>query len=129
MATVTHTLSITSTDLTSDSISMSVTNTLGAATQGGIMRQKIEPTVIGSGQIIADEDLYTQGARLWLYNPSTSTSGEKIYISFDSTTDQIILSGGDWALIPWAASNSGTPVSIEAYAESANNILEYGIFN
>ena len=129
MATVTHKITIESTDLTTDSILMSVTNTLGSATQGGIMRQKIEPTVIGSGQIIADEDLYTQGARLWLYNPSTATANEKIYISFDSTSDKIILSGGDWALIPWAASNSGTPVSIEAYAETANNILEYGIFN
>ena len=129
MATVNHTIKIESTDLTTDSITLTVLNTLGAATQGGIMRQKIEPTVIGSGQIIADEDLYTQGARVWLYNPSAAVINEKIYISFDSVTDQIILSGGDWALIPWAASSSGTPVSIEAYAETANNILEYGIFN
>jgi len=129
MAIVNHTLKIESTDLTSDQISLTILNTLSSATQGGVMRQKIEPTAIGSGQIIADEDLYVQGARLWLYNPSTATTNEKIYISFDSTSDQIILSGGDWALIPWAASSSGTPVSIEAYAETANNILEYGIFN
>ena len=103
MAIVNHTLKIESTDLTSDQISLTVLNTLSSATQGGVMRQKIEPTAIGSGQIIADEDLYVQGARLWLYNPSTATTNEKIYISFDSTSDQIILSGGDWALIPWAS--------------------------
>tara|TARA_R100000995_G_C3483260_1_gene125405 strand:- start:3419 stop:3808 length:390 start_codon:yes stop_codon:yes gene_type:complete len=128
MANANLTLTLTSSDLTSDTISLTILNTLAGATQGGIMRQKIEPTVIGSGQIIADEDLYTKGARVWLYNPSTATSNEKIYISVDSTTDQIILSGGDWAVIPWAASDSGTPVSLEAYAETANNILEYGIF-
>ncbi len=129
MADVTHTLKIESTDLTTDVISLTVTNLTRAIEQGGVMRQKIEPTAIGTAQIIADEDLYVQGARVWLYNPSTATTNEKIYISFDSTSDQIILSGGDWALIPWAASSSGTPVSLEAYAETANNILEYGIFN
>lgn len=129
MADVTHTLKIESTDLTTDVISLTVTNLTRAIEQGGVMRQKIEPTTIGTAQIIADEDLYVQGARVWLYNPSTATTNEKIYISFDSTSDQIILSGGDWALIPWAASSSGTPVSLEAYAETANNILEYGIFN
>lgn len=129
MADVTHTIKIESTDLTTDVISLTVANLTRAVEQGGVMRQKIEPTAIGSGQIIADEDLYVQGARVWLYNPSTATTNEKIYISFDSTSDQIILSGGDWALIPWAASSSGTPVSLEAYAETANNILEYGIFN
>jgi len=129
MADVTHTLKIESTDLTTDVISLTVTNLTRAIEQGGVMRQKIEPTTIGAAQIIADEDLYVQGARVWLYNPSTATTNEKIYISFDSTSDQIILSGGDWALIPWAASSSGTPVSLEAYAETANNILEYGIFN
>jgi hypothetical protein len=129
MATVNSTITLTSNDLTSDAISLTVLNTLTGMTQGGVIRQKIEPTVIGSGQIIADEDLYTQGARVWLYNPSTATSAEKIYISVDGITDQIILSGGDWALFPWAASDSGTPVSLEAYAETANNVLEYGIFN
>ena len=129
MATVNHVLSIISGDLTTDSLSVTVSNTLGSATQGGIMRQKIESNDITSPVIIADEDLYTQGARVWLHNPSASTSGEKIYISFDSTTDQIILSGGDWALIPWAGSSSTTPKSLEAYAETVNNILEYGIFN
>lgn len=129
MATVNHVLSIISTDLTTDSLSVSVSSTLSSATQGGITRQKIIPTAVGSAVTIADQALYTQGAKVWLYNPSTAGSGEKIYISLDSTTDQIILSGGDWALIPWAASNSTSPVSLEAYAESTGNILEYGIIN
>ncbi len=129
MATSNHTITLTSNDLTSDSISLTILNTLSGVTQGGILRQKIEPTAIGSATIIADEDMYTIGARVWLYNPSSATSNEKIYISLDSSVDQIILSGGDWALIPWSASGSGTPVSLEAYAETAGNILEYGIFN
>ncbi len=129
MATVNATLTMNSSDLTSDAISLSVLNTISTATQGGITRQKINPTTIGAAVVIADKDLYTIGAKVWLYNPSSATSGEKIYISIDSTTDQIILSGGDWALIPWSAAGSGTPVDLEAYAETANNILEFGIFN
>lgn len=129
MATVNATLTMNSSDLTSDAISLSVLNTISTATQGGVSRQKIVGTAAGSAVVIADETLYTQGAKVWLYNPSTASSGEKIYISFDSTADQIILSGGDWALIPWSASDSGTPVDLEAWSETTNNILELGIFN
>lgn len=128
MANANLTLTLTSSDLTSDAISLTVLNTLAGATQGGVIREKIIPTVIGSGQVIVDEDLYTKGARVWLYNPSTATSGEKIYVSVDSVSDQIILSGGDWAVIPWAASDSSAPVDLEAYAETTGNILEYGVF-
>ena len=128
MANANLTLTLTSSDLTSDAISLTVLNTLAGATQGGVIREKIIPTVIGSGQVIVDEDLYTKGARVWLYNPSTATSGEKIYVSVDSVSDQIILSGGDWAVIPWAASDSSAPVDLAAYAETTGNILEYGVF-
>jgi len=128
MATVSHTLTIESTDLTTDSISLSAIQSIVSATQGGIMREKIVPDAIGSAQKIAIASLYSNGAKLWLYNPSTDTTNEKIYISFDSTTDQVILSGGDWAVIPWSAGSSGTVVDLEAYGEVANNILEYGVF-
>tara|TARA_R110000737_G_scaffold337870_1_gene358427 strand:- start:562 stop:954 length:393 start_codon:yes stop_codon:yes gene_type:complete len=128
-ATVTNTLTITSSNLTTDVISLSVVNTMASATQGGMTRQKIVGIAPGSAVVIADEDLYTPGAKIWLYNPSTATTNEKIYVSFDSTTDQIILSGGDWAIIPWSASGSGTPVDLEAWSEVTNNILEFGIFN
>ena len=33
-------------------------------------------------------------------DPSTTTDGtERIYVSFDETTAQVVLKGGDWALI------------------------------
>ena len=100
MATVNTTVTISSSDLTTDVISLSVLSTLLSATQGGITRQKIVGTAAGSAVIIADEDLYTAGAKVWCYNPSTATSGEKVYISFDSTSGSVVLSGGDWALFP-----------------------------
>tara|TARA_R110001592_G_scaffold178524_1_gene419597 strand:- start:1699 stop:2088 length:390 start_codon:yes stop_codon:yes gene_type:complete len=129
MAIVNHTIKLESADLTTDVISLTVLNTLNSAAQGGISRQKIIPTSVGARVSLVDEDLYTLGARVWLYNPSTATTNEKVYISIDGTTAQVVLSGGDWALIPWSASGNGTPVDIKVYAETTLNILEFGVFN
>lgn len=128
-ATVTNTLTLTSSNLTTDVISLSVVNTITGATQGGVTRQKIVGTAAASAVIIADKDLFTAGAKVWLYNPSAATSNEKVYVSFDSTTANIVLSGGDWALVPWSAAGGSAPIDLEAWAEVSNNILEFGIFN
>lgn len=131
MATVNHTLTLTSNDLTSDTISLTLLNTLGSAVQGGVIRQKIEPTAVGSAVVLGDKDQYTQGARVWLHNPSTAAdvAANYVYISLDSTAKQITLKPGDWALFPWSAGSSGTPQDLEAFAHTAGNILEWGIYS
>ena len=129
MAIVNHTIKLESADLTTDVIDLTVLNTLNSATQGGLTRQKVIPVTVGARVSLLDEDLYTIGARVWLYNPSTATTNEKIYVTLDGVTAQIVLSGGDWALIPWSASGNGTPADISVYAETTLNVLEFGVFN
>ena len=132
MATVNHTLTLTSNDLTSDTISLTLLNTLGSAVQGGVIRQKIEPTVVGSAVVLGDHDQYTQGARVWLHNPSTAAdvAANYVYISMDvAPAKQITLKPGDWALFPWSAASSTSPQDLKAFAHTAGNILEWGIYS
>ena len=129
MATVNSTLTLTSSDLTSDSISLSVLNTLASATQGGISRVKLATTAIAGATVLAPAAKFTEGARIWLYNPSTTTDGtERIYVSLDEATSTVVLKGGDWAVIPWSGSTRTTDKNLEAYGQTADAILEFGVF-
>tara|TARA_R100000084_G_C4618791_1_gene132045 strand:- start:423 stop:815 length:393 start_codon:yes stop_codon:yes gene_type:complete len=129
MATVNATLTMTSSDLTTDAISLSVLNTISSATQGGVSRLKLATTAVSGATIVAPAAKFTEGAKVWLYNPSTTTDGtERIYVSFDETTAQVVLKGGDWALVPWSASTRTTDKNIEAWGQTADAILEFGVF-
>jgi hypothetical protein len=129
MATVNATLTMTSSDLTTDAISLSVLNTLSSAVQGGVSRVKLATTVISGATVIAPAAKYTEGARIWLYNPSTTTDGtERIYVSLDESTSTVVLKGGDWAVIPWSGSTRTTDKNLEAYGQTADAVLEFGVF-
>tara|TARA_R110002074_G_scaffold104136_1_gene224811 strand:- start:803 stop:1195 length:393 start_codon:yes stop_codon:yes gene_type:complete len=129
MATVNATLTMTSSDLTTDAISLSVLNTLSSAVQGGVSRVKLATTAISGATVIAPAAKYTEGARIWLYNPSTTTDGtERIYVSLDESTSTVVLKGGDWAVIPWSGSTRTTDKNLEAYGQTADAVLEFGVF-
>tara|TARA_R110002020_G_scaffold187864_1_gene386354 strand:+ start:5002 stop:5394 length:393 start_codon:yes stop_codon:yes gene_type:complete len=129
MATVNATLTMTSSDLTTDAISLSVLNTLSSAVQGGVSRVKLATTAISGATVIAPAAKYTEGARIWLYNPSTTTDGtERIYVSLDEATSTVVLKGGDWAVIPWSGSTRTTDKNLEAYGQTADAVLEFGVF-
>ena len=129
MATVNATLTMTSSDLTTDAISLSVLNTLSSAVQGGVSRVKLATTAIAGATVLAPAAKFTEGARIWLYNPSTTTDGtERIYVSLDESTSTVVLKGGDWAVIPWSGSTRTTDKNLEAYGQTADAILEFGVF-
>ncbi len=130
MAQANFTVTLTSPDLTSDVISLNVLNTLTTATQGGVQRTQVVALVGGTWDILADEDKFTTGARIWLYNPSvgSDTAANYVYVSLDGAAKQITLKPGDWALVPWTASSNGTPADVKAYAGTTKNILEFGVF-
>ena len=118
MATVNATLTMTSSDLTTDAISLSVLNTLSSAVQGGVSRVKLATTAIAGATVLAPAAKFTEGARIWLYNPSTTTDGtERIYVSLDEATSTVVLKGGDWAVIPWSGSTRTTDMNLEAYGQ------------
>ena len=126
MATVNATLTMTSSDLTTDAISLSVLNTLSSAVQGGVSRVKLATTAIAGATVLAPAAKFTEGARIWLYNPSTTTDGtERIYVSLDEATSTVVLKGGDWAVIPWSGSTRTTDKNLEAYGQTADAILEH----
>lgn len=130
MAQANFTTTITSPDLTSDEISLSVLNSISTATQGGIQRTQVLALVGGTWDILADEDKFTTGARVFLHNPSvgSDTAANYVYVSMDGAAKHITLKPGDWAVVPWTASSNGTPADLKAYAGTSKNILEFGVF-
>jgi hypothetical protein len=83
MATVNNTITLASTDLTSDVISLSVSNSL-SATKGGISRIPLATTAIAGATVLAPAAQYTEGAKIWLYNPAVrdpAGATDRIYVS------------------------------------------------
>ena len=131
MATTTATITINSTDLLTDELSLSSSATLTKTTTStgvedttGLNRKKITSTAKGtaSGQVT----LYTAddfAAIPYLYVKNTATTaGHRIYIYDDSTSGdpiQFQLDAGDWGFIPmhgdktYKAYASNDPTSIE----------------
>lgn len=134
-ATVNTTLTITSSNLTSDVISLTLPTTLLSAVQGGMTRVKLATfhatTAPAGSTVLATAEQYPAGSKLWVYNPSTTTDGtERINISLDESATQIILKGGDWAVIPWTGlGQPGTKKDIMAFGlHAVGQLLEYGVF-
>tara|TARA_R110002012_G_scaffold291532_1_gene485950 strand:+ start:286 stop:708 length:423 start_codon:yes stop_codon:yes gene_type:complete len=112
MATTTAQVILTSTDLLSDSLSLSAVATLtqtGTATgiehTTGLSRKKITSTAKGttSGQVtLYTADDFAAIAYLYVKNLAT-TAGHKIFIYDDTTSGdpiQFQLDAGDWGFIP-----------------------------
>ena len=131
MATTTAQLILTSTDLLSDSLSLSAIATLtqtgtntGIEQTTGLNRKKVTSTAKGttSGQVtLYTADDFAAIPYLYVKNLDT-TAGNKIFIYDDSTTGdplQFQLDAGDWGFIPmhgdktYKAYATTNPTSIE----------------
>ena len=131
MATTTASLTLSSTDLLTDELSLSVTTTLTQTTTStgiedttGLTRKKITSTAKGtaSGQItLYTADDFAAIGYLYIKNLET-TVGNRIYIYDDTSTNdpiQFQLDAGDFAFIPmhgdktYKAYATNNPTSIE----------------
>ena len=131
MATTTATITINSTDLLTDELSLTSTATLTKTTTAtgiedttGLSRMKISSTAKGtaSGQItLYTADDFAAIPYLYVKNLAT-TAGHRIYIYDDSTSGdplQFQLDAGDWGFIPmhgdktYKAYATNNPTSIE----------------
>ena len=131
MATTTATITINSTDLLTDELSLTSTATLTKTTTEtdiedttGLSRMKITSTAKGtaSGQItLYTADDFAAIPYLYVKNLAT-TAGHRIYIYDDSTSGdplQFQLDAGDWGFIPmhgdktYKAYATNNPTSIE----------------
>ena len=131
MATTTATVTINSTDLLTDELSLSTTCTLTKTTTStgvedttGLNRKKITSTAKGtaSGQItLYTADDFAAIPYLFIKNLAT-TAGHRIYVYDDTTSGdpiQFQLDAGDWGFIPmhgdktYKAYATNNPTSIE----------------
>ena len=131
MATTTATITINSTDLLTDELSLATTCTLTKTTTStgvedttGLNRKKITSTAKGtaSGQItLYTADDFAAIPYLYIKNLAT-TAGHRIYIYDDTTSGdplQFQLDAGDWGFIPmhgdktYKAYASNNPTSVE----------------
>ena len=130
MATTTATITINSTDLLTDELSISTTCTLtgagnstGLVGTGGLGRKKLAS---GHAQYtLFDGDAYANGAhKIYLKNTST-TAAE--YFTIEINSEQMgKLYAGDWCLFPWEANADTNDIKIDPSADDM--VLEYMIF-
>ena len=128
MATVTASLTLTSSDLLTDSLSIT-TSMSKAAVDGtsGLGRKKITSTAKGtaSGQVeLTTAASYTSPNYLYIKNTDTTATD---YISvFDDAggdLDVLYLAGGDWAFLPIFAG-----ANLKCYAATSGTVVEWMVF-
>jgi len=123
MATVTAAISLTSTDLLSDNLSVSVNTSITAANTSGLARRPVTATAVGSGATtLFEASDFSAPAYLYVKNTDT-TASDFIYVYDDTTSgDPVILklAGGDWAFMPL---NAG--LTLRAYATTNPTLVEF----
>ena len=132
-ANTTFQLALYSSDLQTDILDLSVSNTLTSATQGGLLRIDVVPTAL-SGVAIATVEAFSEDSKVFLYNASTTTGAASIItVSFDQgATAHLSLKAGEWALIPWTGIECpevADRFDIHVSAGTIDNVLEYGVFD
>ena len=132
MATTTAQLVLTSTDLLSDSLSLSAIATLttaGSATgltgTEGLGRKKTANT--SEYTLLAAADHTDDKAhKVYLKNLST-TAAEFFEVQVGGTVVGRLYAG-DWAFLPWSADSTGTNCDIDITPSASNMTLEYMLF-
>ena len=132
MATTTATITINSTDLLTDELSLSTTCTLtqtgsdtGVEDTTGLNRKKVTSTAKGtaSGQVtLYTADDFAAIPYLYIKNVAT-TAGDRIFIYDDTTSGdplQFQLDAGDWAFIPMHGDKT-----YKAYATTNPTTIEF----
>jgi hypothetical protein len=134
MATTTATLTLASTDLLSDSLSLSSTTTLyDAGTTTGLTQYDMGRVVVPSSDtnsILIDATAAgdDKAARVYVANKNTDEA-HYVVISMNGTTIGRLYSG-DWMFIPW--SQTDVSADVEAYCPAALSttcIVEYAVFH
>ena len=131
MATTTATITINSSDLTGDPLSLSTTTTLYKAGQtvglentSGVGRTK---SVSGSAVILYDGDAYDNGShKVYLANKSTDATE---YFTITINAEQVgKLYAGDWMFIPWEASADTNDIKYQP-SVTTGMVLEHMIIS
>jgi hypothetical protein len=123
MATLTPTLTLSSTDLVTDSLNLSTDTSITASHTTGLARRPITSTAVGtaSGQVtLYTGDDFAAIAYLYIKNTDTTTT-DYIYVYKDGGTDNLLkLAGGDWAFLPLIADDT-----LKAWATTSGTVVEF----
>jgi len=130
MATTTATLTISSSDLTGDALSLSTTATLTKAGSGTGLDQttgvgrKFYASAQTDTALIAAAD-YTDDKAHKVYIKNTSTSNSEYVTVKIGATEVGRLYGGDWLFLPWSADTTSTAADIDIDTSDVNMTVEY----
>ena len=124
MATTTAAITLTSTDLLTDSLALSTTSTLynGPDFTTGLQRLKVTATSTSSSTLLYTADDFAAIAYIYIKNTDT-TSTDYVFVYDDTTSgDPVILklAGGDWAFMPLIADKT-----LKAYATTNPTTIEF----
>ena len=131
MATTTATITLTSTDLLTDSLSLSATSTLyDAGTTTGLTQYDM-----GKVDIPGDNNIYVlldstaagvdKAGRVYVANKNTDET-HYVIVSIDEAVLGRLY-GGDWMFIPWSQTDAAA--NLEVKAPSEVNTIEYAFFH
>ena len=137
MATTTAQITLTSTDIADNALSISNTMTLttagtetGITETTGLARKKIASSSLADLITVANTDVTAaKSAKVYIKNTSTATDKYGLVGIGDSGGTPIYIGrlyGGDWMLIPWDA-NSGEDITMTMNDATAT-IIEYMVF-
>ena len=132
MATTIAQLTLTSTDLLSDSLAVSAAATLtgagnstGLTQTGGLARKTTESS---SQYTLFAAANYTDDKAHKIYLKNLSTTATEY---FEVQVGGVVIGriyAGDWAFFPWSADTTGTNCDIDITPSATNMTLEYMLF-
>ena len=126
MATVTAKLTLTSADLLSQNLNISVSKSATASHTTGLARKKVAQTAVhATAALLYTADDYAAIAYIYIKNTDT-TATNYVYVYNDTTSgDPVILklAGGEWAFMPTIADKT-----LKAYGTNANTVVESMVF-
>ena len=137
MATTTAQITLTSTDIADNALSISNTMTLttagtetGITETTGLARKKVASASLADLITVANTDVTAaKSAKVYIKNTSTATDKYGLIGIGDSSGTPIYIGrlyGGDWMLFPWDA-NSGEDITL-TMSDSTETIIEYMVF-
>ena len=129
MATTIAQLTLTSTDLLSDSLAVSSVATLTAAgSSTGLTRTEglgRKETANTSEYTLFDASQHTDDEAHKIYLKNLSTTAAEYFIVEVAGTVVGRLYAGDWAFFPWAADTTGTNCDVDITPSANDMMLEY----
>ena len=135
MATTTATITLSSSDLLSDNLSLSATMNLykGGTTATGLDQMNYHRLVVPTGtsfDLIEESAALTEDANyVYIVNKNTDVTD---YVKISINAEEIgRLYAGDWLFMPWdcdlSAAANDSSIEIQAYTHEA--IVEYALFH